>query len=108
MRTSDRYEDVELPYPDAKVAGKLCVGGPARYMIKEGSGVTLAFILLHVTPEIKNRLGDDIALTLGHCLLWAVCSSKASDVRHFYLLPTHVPHSLPGRLHGIESSSSLV
>jgi hypothetical protein len=29
-RVSDVYDDVELPYPDVKVADKLCVGGPCN------------------------------------------------------------------------------
>ena len=29
---SDVYDDVVLPYPDAKVAEKLCVGGPCFYV----------------------------------------------------------------------------
>jgi hypothetical protein len=28
-------EDTELPYPDAKVAEKLCVGGPCFYLFPE-------------------------------------------------------------------------
>jgi hypothetical protein len=36
-RVSDVYDDIELPFPDAKVAGKLCVGGPCKYAIKDGS-----------------------------------------------------------------------
>ena len=31
-RTSDVYDNVELPYPDAKVANKLCIGGPCFYL----------------------------------------------------------------------------
>ncbi len=30
-RVSDVYEDTELPFPDAKVAEKLCIGGPCLY-----------------------------------------------------------------------------
>jgi hypothetical protein len=47
-RVSDVYDDIELPFPDAKVAGKLCVGGPCKYAIKDGSGVTDDFLLQHV------------------------------------------------------------
>ena len=31
-RVSDVYDDVELPFPDAKVADKLCIGGPCYYL----------------------------------------------------------------------------
>jgi hypothetical protein len=30
---SDVYNNVELPYPDARVANKLCVGGPCYYLL---------------------------------------------------------------------------
>ena len=32
-RVSDVYDDVELPYPDAKVANKLCIGVPCYYLL---------------------------------------------------------------------------
>ena len=32
-RVSDVYDDVELPYPDCKVAEKLAMGGPCFYII---------------------------------------------------------------------------
>jgi hypothetical protein len=32
-RVSDVYDDVELPFPDAKVADKLCIGGPCYYYL---------------------------------------------------------------------------
>ena len=32
-RVSDVYNDVELPYPDAKVAEKLCGGGAFFYTV---------------------------------------------------------------------------
>jgi hypothetical protein len=42
---SDVYGDVDLPYPDAKVAGRLSIGGPCKYVVKEGNGVTDNFLL---------------------------------------------------------------
>ena len=39
-RMVDNYIDVELPYPDAKVASILAVGGPIKYELREGSGLT--------------------------------------------------------------------
>jgi hypothetical protein len=42
-RVSDVYDNVELPFPDAKLAGLLCPGGPICYAIMPGSGVTRAF-----------------------------------------------------------------
>jgi hypothetical protein len=34
-RVSDVYKDIELPYPDAKAAEKLCVRRPCYYLICE-------------------------------------------------------------------------
>jgi hypothetical protein len=54
-RVSDVYDESELPFPDAKVAGKLCIGGPCKYIIVDGSGVTADFLLEHVVPSIRTR-----------------------------------------------------
>ena len=35
LRVQDRYVSINLPYPDAKVAAALCVGGPCRYALKQ-------------------------------------------------------------------------
>ncbi len=35
-RVSNVYENIELPYPDAKVAEKLCGGGPCFYVSDPG------------------------------------------------------------------------
>lgn len=71
-RVSDVYDDVELPFPDAKVAALLCIGGPCKYQLKEGSGITDAFILDIVAPNIRQRLGDQVAMILGKALLWYI------------------------------------
>jgi len=39
-RIVDTYIDVNLPYPDAKVASVLCIGGAIKYELREGSGVS--------------------------------------------------------------------
>jgi hypothetical protein len=41
-KVSDQYDDVELPYPNCKVAEKLCIGGPCFYLINSAI-VTLMF-----------------------------------------------------------------
>ena len=33
-RVADVYDDVELPWPDVKVAQMLAIGGPCRYMLQ--------------------------------------------------------------------------
>jgi Transcriptional activator of glycolytic enzymes len=88
-RVSDVYEDTELPYPDAKVAEKLCIGGPCFYLFPEEltnnnaesedectSTVVMlkTFILSNVVPNIRQRLPDSAALVLGKALLWLIYS----------------------------------
>jgi hypothetical protein len=81
QRVSDVYDDVELPFPDAKVAGMLCMGGPCRYQVLEESGVTDVFILHYVTPHVRIRSGDATAIILGRALLWYAFSEPgATDI----------------------------
>ena len=88
MRISDVYKDTELLFPDAKVAEKLCVGGPCFYLFPEeltnnnleleGGTSTIAmmrtFILSNVVPNIRQRLPDSAAIVLGKAILWLIYS----------------------------------
>jgi hypothetical protein len=58
---SDVHDDIDLPYPDAKVAGRLCIGGPCRYVLKEGSGITANFLLENVAPNIQSQFPPLVA-----------------------------------------------
>ena len=74
----DAYDNIELPFADAKVAGKLCIGGPCKYAIKDGSSVTDAFLLQHVVPNIHKRFSADVALVLVKPLLsWMIFQMAA-------------------------------
>ena len=86
-RVSDVYEDTELPYPDAKVAEKLCIGGACYYLFPEELttnneveagqstiGMIKTFILSNVVPNIRKKLPDSAALVLGKALLWLIYS----------------------------------
>jgi hypothetical protein len=75
-RVSDVYDNIERPLPDAKVAGKLFVGGPCKYDIKDSSGVTDDFLLQHVVPNICARFSADVAKVLAKLLLWMLFSSE--------------------------------
>jgi hypothetical protein len=90
-RVSDVYDDIELPYPDARVAGLLCIGGPCKYQVLEESGVTDAFILNYVTPHVRTRTGDRTAIVLGRALLW-LAFSEESDT-------TDLPLDIYPRIH---------
>ena len=73
-RVSDTYDDMELPYPDTKAAGMLCVGGPCSYQVKTNSGITTDWILSNVVPNIANVYGRGVAKVLGKALLWCIFS----------------------------------
>ena len=85
QRVSDVYDDIDLPFPDAKVAGRLCIGGPCKYALKEGTGVTDNFLVLHVVPMIRTRFSLGVALVLGKALLWLLFSDAGRD----YLPPAY-------------------
>ena len=68
----DTYIDVDLPYPDAKVAAALCIGGACKYVLKESCGVTDEWLLETVAPNILLQFPREVALTLARPLLWAV------------------------------------
>lgn len=76
----DRYIDVSLPYPDAKVAAALCVGGPVKYGFRNGCGLSDGFIIEHVSPFIATHYPRAVAVTLGKALLWAIYSDELSGI----------------------------
>ena len=69
-RVSDVYDDIELPYPDAKVAALLCVGGPVKYEVREEPGIDKEWILNNVMPHGRTMIDDDAAVVLGTAVLW--------------------------------------
>jgi hypothetical protein len=77
-RTSDTYPDVILPWPDVKVASKLCIGGPCKYVLKEGSGLSNNWLVMHVAPNIAQVYGEEVAAILGKALLWAIFDDESS------------------------------
>jgi len=66
-----RYVSTALPYQDAKVASKLCIGGPIRYALRDGSNITDAWMLHNVLPHIAQRFPALFALTLALPIIWA-------------------------------------
>jgi hypothetical protein len=95
-QVSDVYDDVELPYPDAKVAEKLCIGGACFYLFPNedanvNGGVVDATIgnniemlktsvLTHVVPNINHRVPESCALVLGKVFLWFIyCDDAVSE-----------------------------
>jgi hypothetical protein len=98
-RVSDVYDDVELPYPDAKVAQILATGGPCYYLLPEevhltntagGGGdnaaaagslaVMKTFLLSRVVPNIRKRLSDEVCFVLGKALMWLIYSAFDAEM----------------------------
>ena len=77
-RVSDTYANVELPYPDAKMAAYLCKGGPVRYHLVH-TNIDDEWMLQHVCPNIKKRFNNQVCLCLGKALLWA-CFAQPEEV----------------------------
>ena len=90
LRVSDAYDDVELPYPDAKVANKLCIGGPCFYLLANehangesppgdnDANLTMmikTFLLTHVVPNVRRRMSESCSFILGKALLWYILFS---------------------------------
>ena len=80
QRVGDRYDDVELPWPDLKVAQMLCIGGACKYKITQESGVSDAFVLEFVVPNLKKRFDNDVALIFGTALLYYVYADESNQV----------------------------
>jgi hypothetical protein len=81
-RVSDVYDDVELPYPDCKVAEKLCIGGPCFYLIDNSvveSTAMKTFILTKVVANICQQLPDSVCLVLGKAIAWLIFYSVANN-----------------------------
>ena len=70
-RMVDTYIDNSIPYPDAKVAAVLCIGGAVKYVVREGSNVSSDFILTHVCRNVAAIFPREVALVLGIALLWS-------------------------------------
>lgn len=77
-RMVDRYVDVEQPMIDGKVAAALCPGGPVKYVLVEGSGISRDWLIANVVPGIASFFRDDddtLMEVLALPILWACFDS---------------------------------
>jgi hypothetical protein len=67
-----RYVDVDAPFDDAFIAGRLCDEGPIAYELKDGYEVADEWLFEHVVPNIRSRYDNDHRLcrVLALSLLW--------------------------------------
>jgi len=84
-RVGDRYVDVELPWPDTKLATFLCIGGPCKYKIKKDSGIDDTFILRVIMKEVNEIYDDDVCVVLGTALLYYMFTDGRNIVPSFLL-----------------------
>ena len=86
-RVSDVYMDVTLPYPDAKVASILCVGGPCKYALRDGCGISDQWLTTHVVPALASRarISKKVSLVLAKPVLWACFDDRLQS-----FVPEHI------------------
>jgi hypothetical protein len=77
-RVSDRYDSVQLPYVNTKVASALCIGGTCTYILSKA--IPEQFVYTHVVPEIYAQYGPGVALVLGNALLFACFTANLSHL----------------------------
>ena len=67
----DVYIDVDVPYPDAKVASVLCgPRGPCKYATRAGADLTDDFFCT-IAPRCVEAFGREVGIMLARSLLWA-------------------------------------
>ena len=74
----DLYIDAHLPFPDAKVAASLCLGGPVKYELRRDSRISDDWLLEHVAKNIHSLFPRRMALVLGKALLWGICDDDVA------------------------------
>ena len=70
MLLVDTYTDLFMPYADSKVAYALYKGGPMKYALRGGSGMSYAWLIQHSMPNIVKVCGKEVSLILALPLLW--------------------------------------
>ena len=79
-RMVDTYIDCVIPYPDAKVAASLNIGGTVKYTTKTGNNIIDEFIYNHVCPHITFSLPRQISLDLVRALLWKTDEETSQQI----------------------------
>ena len=77
-RVVNIYIDPKQQYMDGKVQAALCVGGPVKYKLVDGSGITKGWCEEHVVPGIVRFFGphNTISEVLSLPLLYACFDSN--------------------------------
>ena len=79
-RIVDTYIDCLIPFPDAKVASTLCIGGPIKYSVSKDVSIDENLILQCVGTKILSFFPRQVSLVLGTALIWAVYDDEVSEL----------------------------
>lgn len=75
------YADINIPFVDAKVASALCKGGVVEYLVETSSGITDAWILQYVVPNmVRAGMQQQLCLNFGRAILWRVFDPSGDDL----------------------------
>ena len=102
----DVYDDVELPWPDTKLATYLCIGGPCKYKIKTESGIDNNFILQYIMKDVLECYEREVCIVLGVALLFYMFTPEGKTIAPSFLLNS--VHENYHRLHNKELDTNPV
>jgi len=91
----DVHIDVDVPYPDAKVASVLCgPRGPCKYATRAGVDLTDDFFC-SIAPRCVEAFGREVGIILARSLLWA---AYEKEVRTNNQVLSIIPSDLGARI----------
>ena len=76
----DTYIDCLIPFPDAKSASTLCIGGPAKYTVKQEFNIDENLILQRAGSNITTLFPRLVSLVLAAALIWATYNEEMSSI----------------------------
>ena len=82
----DVYNDVELPWPDMKLATYLCIGGPCKYKIKKESDINNNFILQYIMKDVLGCYEREVYIVLSAALLFYIFTPEGNTIALSFLL----------------------
>lgn len=73
----DTYINLDILYPDTKVAEVLAIGGPVKYELMEGYSLADEWILNNIGAHISKVFPEKgIVIVLGKALIWSICDKE--------------------------------
>jgi len=92
------YIDIDVPYPDAKVASVLCgPRGPCKYALRDRVSLTDDFFS-SIAPRCIEAFGREVGIILARSLLWA---AYEKEVRTNKKVISVIPSDLGARIKAV-------